>query len=270
MNFKKEVVNKLLKSNNLLEKVDYRQEELIVERHLKGNRPCVITGLADKWSARNWTMGYIKELCGEVEMVVRRYNYDTLKIEDKKIRVADYIDYVIQNEEDPDKNPYYANGNLNPPPELWADYDIPDYLRCNFDNFRTDPEKMTFSWIFIAPKYGLTRLHTDIIHSFNWNLVITGKKLWVYYPDDQVPYINHGLVNPFAPDLELNPDFKETDPITYVQSPGEIVFTPSPWWHAVLNLEMGVSLTENFINQYDIKNVKDYCVENDIPTPELV
>jgi hypothetical protein len=54
-----------------------------------------------------------------------------------------------------------------------------------------------------------------------------------------------------------------------VQNPGDIIFTPSGWYHAVCNLEMGVSLTENFINSSNIELVKAHCDSLGIPTEEM-
>lgn len=122
----------------------------------------------------------------------------------------------------------------------------------------------TLSWIYLAPKNSITKLHRDVANTSAWNLVISGAKFWVFYPENQVKYLYNGTVNPFHANLEQYPLYEQSKPIVCVQQPDEVVFTPPRMYHAVLNLESGVSLTENFICQHNLELVQQYCIENNI------
>lgn len=265
----KTYVQSLIDKNIHMDEVDASEQELIVDNYMLAGEPVKIKGLAADWNTNLWTLDFFKEQKGELSFPVKRKDAAGTKDEQKEMQLKDYIPYMQENEKNPDDNPYYLNTSFHPTEDLLQDYTLPDYFTCRFNNFRNDPDRSTLSWIYLAPTNSVTGLHIDTIASSAWNLVISGRKFWVFYPPEQNPLLYGGAVNPFAPDFNKHELYKKANPVVCVQNPGEIIFTPSGWYHAVLNLKMGVSLTENFINQYNIEKVKAYCDAVGIPTAQL-
>ena len=265
----KNYVQSLIDNNIQVDEVEASEQELIVGNYVLAHEPVKILGLAANWKTSRWTLDFFNEQKGELSFPVKRKDALSLKDEQQEMKLKEYIPYMLENEKDPAENPFYLNTSFHPTDDLLGDYKVPDYFQCRFNNFRNDPDKPTLSWIYLAPTNSVTGLHIDTIASSAWNLVISGIKFWVFYPPVQNPLLYGGAVNPFAPDFEKHQLYSKANPIICVQNPGEIIFTPSGWYHAVLNLKMGVSLTENFINQYNIEKVKAYCDVAGIPTAQL-
>lgn len=84
-----------------------------------------------------------------------------------------------------------------------------------------------------------------------------GHKLWVLFPPGTPKDVvkGSGLIyageddEPFLYFKNILPriTFKHNvQPIYFVQRPGQTVFVPSKWWHAVLNLDDTIAVTQNF------------------------
>lgn len=262
-------VNELIKSCHHLDRIHYKKYDELKESYFNKNVPCVITGLSENWKTKKWSLDFFKTNYGSIKLNLARQNYQTGDIEKKEMLMSDYIDYIVKNDSKPEDVPFYNNTDFNPPKELYPDYDLPEYFNCMFNNLKNIDSMATLSWIYLAPKNSITKLHKDVANTSAWNLVISGIKFWVFYPEDQVKYLYNGNVNPFNPDLYKHPLYYGAKPIVCVQKPGEIVYTPAGMYHAVLNMEKGVSLTENYICEQNLKLVQQYCLENQINLPQM-
>ena len=251
-----EKLNYYLNINDTLEECSSPSTEFFNSNFGSPNIPVLIKDVANKWPAFElWNLDYLKENHGE-QIVVARNVMDSKK-STKKFKVKDYLDIAFRSgQTEKELSPYYlidCQIHLNIPME--SHYNVPEYFSCWYKAIDSNKRRHNLSWLYIGGAHTFSNVHLDIWDTSAWNAVLTGCKLWLFYDENQKDFLYEGKVNPFYPDMEKFPEFQFANPKICLQRPGDIVFTPSGWWHAVYNLEAGISLTENFINQTNIEMV---------------
>ncbi|KVL13206.1 cupin-like domain-containing protein [Burkholderia ubonensis] len=220
-------------------------------RYVQPAWPVLIRGATDAWPARGkWNADYLAATCGDALVCVsRRHGRDP-----RQMTLAAFLDYVRDTTDD---DPLYL-----------ANWVFEHASRSLLDDYRNPPifERLEtrlpahlrprWRWMFIGPAGSGTPLHVDTLHTSAWNAALTGRKRWRFYSPDQVRFLYHGAVDSFAPDFAMHPLFARARAIECVQDPGDLVFTPSGWWHQVVNERAGISVTENFINRANLDHVK--------------
>jgi hypothetical protein len=230
-----------------------------LENYYAKNVPLILTGTTKNWAALSrWNPEYLKTNYGQVEIEVQsNRNSDRLyeiNIEKhrRKMKMADYVDAVVNNGA---TNDYYMvanNGNIEKTAlrGLLNDLEMfPEYL----DPLDTDGK--AFFWF--GPNGTITPLHHDPV-----NLIfvqVYGRKVWQIIP----PYYTHLLYNyrgVFSevdienPDYEKYPLFQKIPIIEVTLEPGDAIFMPVGWWHAVKSLDISISMSfTNFVfpNKYE-------------------
>ena len=224
-------------------------EEFLKEYALPGS-PVVLSGIMASWKASTlWTKEFFKSSYGALQVIARNSeDYEETIV----TRFDDYLDRLWSHEE---RAAYYLKDWVfeNVMPELMTHYHLPAYLQ-SWTRWLPDLIRPKWRWLFIGPPNTASHLHVDFLNTSAWNALISGRKRWLFFSPDQAPYMYRGKVNAFHPDLERYPLFAKAKPMGCIQNPGEIVFTPSGWWHAVMNEDNSISISENFINETNIKN----------------
>jgi histone arginine demethylase JMJD6 len=237
-----------------VERINNPSKEEFLEKYGIPGKPVLLLGLMENWKAKTrWTMDFFKSMYGNVRVKVKQVNAPHEKY---TVILDTYIEYIKNCDVN---NPYYLRDwqfHKNCP-EILEDYDIPEYFNNWFQQLPPN-SRPSLSWIFMRPKKTGTKMHQDVMMTSAWNAIISGKKCWLMYPPEQGKYLYFGEVDAFNPDIEKYPLFKEATPLVCFQNPGEIVFTPSGWWHQVINEEACISLTENFVNSSNYKLVREY------------
>jgi hypothetical protein len=220
-------------------------DEIFYKEFGMKNKPLLLEGYCKDWEAvKKWNSDFFISNYGDLKVKVFA---SVGEMVEKTVTIKEYFEYF----ESPTDEMYFylknwifedeASGLLN-------DYVTPLIFKCWTSDLEKNM-KPKLRWLYIGPKGSGSPLHLDILNTSAWNGVITGKKLWNFYPPDQAKYLYDCKVDTFNPDHEKFPLFKQAKAITCVQSPGDIVFTPTGWFHQVLNTEPGISITENFINK---------------------
>ncbi|KNC52377.1 bifunctional arginine demethylase and lysyl-hydroxylase JMJD6 [Thecamonas trahens ATCC 50062] len=242
--------------------------------YVRANVPIVIRGAMDSWPG----LGKF-----DLAAMEEAYANDQLVVQDARrkgtVRFKDYLEYMADNG---DANPAYAFDApfLASHPELGEAYMRPPGLRRNMWDGMPDGLAPDWRWLLIGPPRSGSAFHTDPFNTSAWNALVSGRKTWAFYPPNV--YSPPGLYGTEMPGLSTRfcapseswggPQecsaisalewFAKTAPfladqhapIYCDQRPGDILYVPQGWWHAVLNVEPSVAITENSIN---VDNARD-------------
>lgn len=259
---------------NQLDRLENPDPEFFHREYVMKGKPAIITGVADKWKAMQWSPAYLrenfpgiqlryelwkgkKELADPIEFQHAQTHLDTT--------VADFVDR-LGSDEHASARIYCAE---------WPIFEAIPQLKGDVPNLdawmgfpRGMPEllkkKLQINpFLWLGPEGVLSTLHFDRFHNFFVQL--HGKKKWVhvapestedlYFPHSEMrdTFFHFSPVDLEKPDLERFPRFAKAAPIETIVEPGEMVFTPASWWHHVRTLETSVSL--NFFWSSPLENV---------------
>lgn len=229
-------------------KLSHRQ---FLEDYGVPGKPVVLTEVTEGWKALNWTPDSLASRFGDEWVDITPSA--SLEEATLEMTLSEYVEYLKQPDE---RMLYLTSWNFREfCPELLADFEVPIYFREDWLQ-EIDPEQQfDLMWLFLGPAGAGFRLHVDIGLTSAWNVQLTGKKRWILFPPEQADLLYGGEVDAFAPDLDEFPLFAQATPYECVVDAGELIFTPSGWWHQTKNLESGFAITANYANQTNYKKV---------------
>ncbi len=213
--------------------------------YVKKGKPVVLEGLAKNWDCvKNWSLDYFKNLHGGDEIVM----VDQVNIENpyEKTTLAEVIDDIKKG-----GGKYYRfYPLLERHPEHILDFDY-SWLRAR----RNRMTVFEAFQVFIGGDKTITPLHNA--NQCNLFTQVVGEKEWRLYHHHDTAIIDpnparnvyrdapfkkeKGPFDPFNPDYEEQYElFKYIDSYSVLLKPGDVLWNPPYYWHAVRN--KGVSI----------------------------
>jgi len=171
------------------------------------------------------------------------------------LTISEYAEYMNTQIDD---NPLYiVDDSMSSRIRTDSGFTTPSFFP---DNLYTKlPLEMTpaFHWFFLGAKRSGTMLHQEPDGTSGWLTLLHGKKLWIFiHPSVQksssTTSVISWLLHEF-PLLKLSTNLV----FCYLQLPGELVYIPAGWHHAVLNIEDSIAIGENSVDFHSWKNVKE-------------
>jgi histone arginine demethylase JMJD6 len=111
----------------------------------------------------------------------------------------------------------------------------------------------------MGPERSGSTVHIDPLSTSAWNTSLQGYKRWILFPEHIPKFVVKGKayrgkdyidesINYFTeiiPRILQEENHKQLGVIEFIQKPGDTVFIPGGWWHAVLNLSDTIAITQN-------------------------
>jgi len=212
--------------------------EELQKEYIKKGIPVVLEGAAKDWACvKEWDLDYFKQRYGDEEILL--VNHDSFDDVPEKKLLADVL-----NEIRSDASKYLRfYPLLQKHPEHLLDFDL-KWLRSARHKIKWDENFQ----VFMGGESSETQLHNAL--SCNLFTQIHGEKEWVLYPPyysmifDPEPAQNvyrmtssaqGSLFKPFHPDYKAHPLFEYMDGVKVTLKPGDVLYNPPYWWHAVKN-----------------------------------
>ena len=230
-----------------------------IKRFEEPNLPVLIEGGASDWPASSqWTQ----------QSLIERYGNVVFRAEAMDTPLENYFRYATLSGQE--ETPMYLFDKYFPDscPQLCADYSVPSYFDEDLFSVLGHKDRPDYRWIIIGPEKSGSSFHKDPNATSAWNATVTGSKKWILYP----PHVIPPGVYPSADGSEVTTPSSLMEWFMYyyaeckknrardgviecVTRPGDIIFVPSGWWHTVINLEMTVAVTQNFVSFRNLDKV---------------
>eukprot|EP00510_Aplanochytrium_minuta_P005010 CAMPEP_0184011488 /NCGR_PEP_ID=MMETSP0954-20121128/3857_1 /TAXON_ID=627963 /ORGANISM="Aplanochytrium sp, Strain PBS07" /LENGTH=459 /DNA_ID=CAMNT_0026291315 /DNA_START=248 /DNA_END=1627 /DNA_ORIENTATION=- len=238
------------------------------------NKPCLIAGLCDEWTAReNWSFERLREKYGERHFKCGEDD-DGYAI---KVKLKHFLRYQSSHEPGGaklDDSPLYIfEPNFDDDKvlkNLVNEYSVPHIFTEDLFSLVGEKTRPPYRWMLFGPERSGSCVHIDPLGSSAWNALLRGRKLWVLFPPEfkkrtvkGKKYINQKIEDDEAidwfssilPKMLVEEETLSEKMISFIQRPGETVFVPTDWWHAVLNLDDTIAVTQNFCSSGNFEAV---------------
>lgn len=196
-----------------------------------------------------------------------------------KIRLKYFLKYLQTNRDD---SPLYVFDSSferdTYSRSLLQDYTVPSYFNNDlFTGLVSEYRRPPYRWILIGPQRSGSTVHIDPLGTNAWNTLLQGQKRWCLFPPHVPKHIvkGKGIVVDEADDDEAihyfmyilpkirqraihcryQDEYRKFCCYEFTQHPGETVFVPNGWWHAVLNLTHTVGVTQNYVSKRNFHTV---------------
>ncbi|OMJ87364.1 hypothetical protein SteCoe_10961 [Stentor coeruleus] len=224
------------------------------------NRPLIITNEIILWPAFiKWSFSYLTSKFPDSKLQCG--NTDTGS--NIMLKTKHFIEYLNTQIDD---NPLYiSDDNFDRKcPDLLSDYWVPKYFPDDlFEGIKNRP---SYRWLLIGPKRSGTKINKNQLSTSAWNASIVGYKLWALFPPNISPLL---IKNPRLFEGSENAEsffwFRDVlpkitvkygiTPFIFMQRPGDLVYIPSNWWYAVLNITDTLAITHSFVSSCNFDSV---------------
>ena len=194
-------------------------------------RPAIFRGAAANWAAfSTWTKEYLVATAGNASVDSVPIPYSSLDGNGVAPERMSFADFIQKNESGPRRNPpsyVFDKSLLIEYQELLDDLEWPPM----FENFTTHGPQQ----FIVGPEASGAPMH---FHVEAFNAAIIGRKRWFFLPPAYTFWSHKPVSTWFGSDYAKVPD-----PLFQcVQGPGDIIYVPEAYGHAVLNVEDSVAV----------------------------
>jgi len=237
-------------------------EEFVADFESKRVPVVIKNGLKSEWKAfQDWN----KVDDGKSLQLPR--SREKFRVGPIEMRLDDFLHYIdTQHEENslylfdckfaeriPDFGKIYEMPKFFQNSELKRDRDLLEYLGRS--------RRPDYRWLIAGAKRSGSKWHIDPNGTHAWNVAVSGRKKWMFFPPGSTP----PGVTPSADGMDVMQPISlmewfcnfynvEEIPVEFIAKPGDLVFVPAGWWHAVLNIEPSVAITQNYISATNLNS----------------
>lgn len=212
-------------------------------------KPVLFSSAFEDWAIKDkFSLDFLKEHLRDIEI----FDSDKQELPKKAMTLAQYLESGLT------MSYYYKSQQHLRDPDLQQNNLPRDIFQCWYAGNAISKPKKQLSWLYIGGEGTYSDTHRDIWGTSAWNYLVEGKKLWLIYPKVNSNLIKKNKTEFSLSAIENNLQLFLYKPMYCIQEEGQLVFVPNHCYHAVYNLSLTVSVTENFINETNYDNVRSF------------